>query len=71
MLQMHVVHFDAERFADASAAQQHPGGLAVLGVLLEVRTPHPRSPPGSPSPSLTPPHSPRWEMTPTPPTTTS
>lgn len=48
MLQMHVVHFDAERFADASAAQQHPGGLAVLGVLLEVRTPHPRSPPGSP-----------------------
>ncbi|NXV06207.1 CAH14 anhydrase, partial [Cettia cetti] len=39
---MHVVHFDAERFADASAAQQHPGGLAVLGVLLEVGDdPHP------------------------------
>ncbi|NXM37788.1 CAH14 anhydrase, partial [Gymnorhina tibicen] len=33
--EMHVVHFDAERFADASAAQHHPGGLAVLGVLLE------------------------------------
>ncbi|NXC24913.1 CAH14 anhydrase, partial [Campylorhamphus procurvoides] len=27
--QMHVVHFDAGRFADASEAQQHPGGLAV------------------------------------------
>ncbi|XP_041883008.1 carbonic anhydrase 14 isoform X2 [Corvus kubaryi] len=40
--EMHVVHFDAERFADASAAQQHPGGLAVLGVLLEVGDdPHP------------------------------
>ncbi|NWV08895.1 CAH14 anhydrase, partial [Ptilonorhynchus violaceus] len=42
VLQMHVVHFDAERFADASAAQHHPGGLAVLGVLLEVGDdPHP------------------------------
>ncbi|XP_053856874.1 carbonic anhydrase 14 isoform X2 [Vidua macroura] len=40
--EMHVVHFDVERFADASAAQQHPGGLAVLGVLLEVGDdPHP------------------------------
>ncbi|NXR24790.1 CAH14 anhydrase, partial [Cinclus mexicanus] len=40
--EMHVVHFDAERFADASTAQQHPGGLAVLGVLLEVGDdPHP------------------------------
>ncbi|NXU91669.1 CAH14 anhydrase, partial [Xiphorhynchus elegans] len=40
--EMHVVHFDAGRFADASEAQQHPGGLAVLGVLLEVGTdPHP------------------------------
>ncbi|KAM7028924.1 carbonic anhydrase 14 [Acridotheres tristis] len=40
--EMHVVHFDAERFTDASAAQQHPGGLAVLGVLLEVGDdPHP------------------------------
>ncbi|XP_066062974.1 carbonic anhydrase 14 isoform X2 [Chamaea fasciata] len=40
--EMHVVHFDAERFADASVAQQHPGGLAVLGVLLEVGDdPHP------------------------------
>uniref|UniRef100_A0A8C3NQ71 Carbonic anhydrase 14 n=1 Tax=Cyanoderma ruficeps TaxID=181631 RepID=A0A8C3NQ71_9PASS len=41
--EMHVVHFDAERFADASVAQQHPGGLAVLGVLLEREgeTPNP------------------------------
>ncbi|NXO64914.1 CAH14 anhydrase, partial [Phainopepla nitens] len=40
--EMHVVHFNAERFADAGAAQQHPGGLAVLGVLLEVGDdPHP------------------------------
>ncbi|XP_064588731.1 carbonic anhydrase 14 isoform X2 [Zonotrichia leucophrys gambelii] len=40
--EMHVVHFDTERFADASAAQQHPGGLAVLGVLLELGdNPHP------------------------------
>ncbi|NXY37839.1 CAH14 anhydrase, partial [Pomatorhinus ruficollis] len=40
--EMHVVHFDAERFTDASVAQQHPGGLAVLGVLLEVGDdPHP------------------------------
>ncbi|NWY91752.1 CAH14 anhydrase, partial [Loxia curvirostra] len=40
--EMHVVHFDTERFADASAAQRHPGGLAVLGVLLEVGDdPHP------------------------------
>ncbi|XP_057898634.1 carbonic anhydrase 14 [Melospiza georgiana] len=40
--EMHVVHFDSERFADASAAQQQPGGLAVLGVLLELGdNPHP------------------------------
>uniref|UniRef100_A0A674GMR3 Carbonic anhydrase 14 n=1 Tax=Taeniopygia guttata TaxID=59729 RepID=A0A674GMR3_TAEGU len=40
--EMHVVHFDAERFADASAAQQHPGGLAVLGIILELGDdPHP------------------------------
>ncbi|NXS12291.1 CAH14 anhydrase, partial [Neodrepanis coruscans] len=40
--QMHVVHFDSERFADASEAQHHEGGLAVLGVLLEVGAdPHP------------------------------
>ncbi|NXY15484.1 CAH14 anhydrase, partial [Atrichornis clamosus] len=40
--EMHVVHFDAESFADASMAQHHPGGLAVLGVLLEVGDdPHP------------------------------
>ncbi|NXY59710.1 CAH14 anhydrase, partial [Callaeas wilsoni] len=40
--EMHVVHFDAERFTDASVAQHHPGGLAVLGVLLEVGDdPHP------------------------------
>ncbi|XP_068778044.1 carbonic anhydrase 14 [Struthio camelus] len=34
--EMHVVHYDAERFADASEAQQHAGGLAVLAVLLEA-----------------------------------
>ncbi|NXA12293.1 CAH14 anhydrase, partial [Sapayoa aenigma] len=40
--EMHLVHFDAERFADASEAQHHEGGLAVLGVLLEVGAdPHP------------------------------
>ncbi|XP_051629982.1 carbonic anhydrase 14 isoform X2 [Manacus candei] len=40
--QMHVVHFDAERFSDAGEAQHHAGGLAVLGVLLEVGAdPHP------------------------------
>ncbi|KAM6999278.1 carbonic anhydrase 14 [Passerculus sandwichensis] len=40
--EMHVVHFDSERFADAGAAQQQPGGLAVLGVLLELGDdPHP------------------------------
>ncbi|NXY86244.1 CAH14 anhydrase, partial [Alcedo cyanopectus] len=40
--EMHVVHYDTERFGDAAEAQHHPGGLAVLGVLLEVgTTPHP------------------------------
>ncbi|NWH43717.1 CAH14 anhydrase, partial [Fregata magnificens] len=40
--QMHVVHYDAERYANASEAQHHAGGLAVLGVLLEVGAdPHP------------------------------
>ncbi|XP_074785352.1 carbonic anhydrase 14 [Athene noctua] len=40
--EVHVVHFDAERFANASQAQHHAGGLAVLGVLLEVGAdPHP------------------------------
>ncbi|XP_068270926.1 carbonic anhydrase 14 [Nyctibius grandis] len=40
--EMHVVHYDAERFADAAEAQHHAGGLAVLGVLLEVGAdPHP------------------------------
>ncbi|XP_064354882.1 carbonic anhydrase 14 [Dromaius novaehollandiae] len=34
--EMHVVHYDAERFADAGEAQRHAGGLAVLAVLLEV-----------------------------------
>ncbi|CAM9997628.1 unnamed protein product, partial [Bubo scandiacus] len=34
--EMHVVHYDAERYANASQAQHHAGGLAVLGVLLEV-----------------------------------
>ncbi|KAM6309376.1 carbonic anhydrase 14 [Podargus strigoides] len=40
--EMHVVHYDAERYADAGEAQHHAGGLAVLGVLLEVGAdPHP------------------------------
>ncbi|KAM6294222.1 carbonic anhydrase 14 [Aegotheles albertisi] len=40
--EMHVVHYDTERFADAAEAQHHAGGLAVLGVLLEVGAdPHP------------------------------
>ncbi|XP_042640508.1 carbonic anhydrase 14 isoform X2 [Tyto alba] len=40
--EMHVVHYDAERYANASEAQHHTGGLAVLGVLLEVGAdPHP------------------------------
>ncbi|KAM6229217.1 LOW QUALITY PROTEIN: carbonic anhydrase 14 [Spheniscus humboldti] len=40
--EMHVVHYDAERYANASEAQHHAGGLAVLGVLLEVGAdPHP------------------------------
>ncbi|NXV81058.1 CAH14 anhydrase, partial [Atlantisia rogersi] len=40
--QMHVVHYNAERYANASEAQHHAGGLAVLAVLLEVGAdPHP------------------------------
>ncbi|XP_069650374.1 carbonic anhydrase 14 isoform X2 [Haliaeetus albicilla] len=40
--QMHVVHYDAERYTNASEAQHHAGGLAVLGILLEVGAdPHP------------------------------
>ncbi|XP_065516122.1 carbonic anhydrase 14 isoform X2 [Lathamus discolor] len=40
--EMHVVHYDAERYGNASEAQHHSGGLAVLGVLLEVgAAPHP------------------------------
>ncbi|XP_064032040.1 carbonic anhydrase 14 isoform X1 [Pogoniulus pusillus] len=40
--EMHVVHYDAEHYSDASEAQHHAGGLAVLGVLLEVGSdPHP------------------------------
>ncbi|KAM6039392.1 LOW QUALITY PROTEIN: carbonic anhydrase 14 [Chlamydotis macqueenii] len=40
--EMHVVHYDAERYANASQAQHHAGGLAVLAVLLEVGAdPHP------------------------------
>uniref|UniRef100_A0A669QVW2 carbonic anhydrase n=1 Tax=Phasianus colchicus TaxID=9054 RepID=A0A669QVW2_PHACC len=34
--EMHVVHYDAERYANASEAQHHAAGLAVLGILLEV-----------------------------------
>ncbi|XP_064898948.1 carbonic anhydrase 14 isoform X2 [Columba livia] len=40
--EMHVVHYDADLYADAGEAQHHAGGLAVLGVLLEVGAdPHP------------------------------
>ncbi|XP_075301393.1 carbonic anhydrase 14 [Opisthocomus hoazin] len=40
--EMHVLHYDAERFADAGQAQPHDGALAVLGVLLELGAdPHP------------------------------
>uniref|UniRef100_A0A672UQ39 carbonic anhydrase n=1 Tax=Strigops habroptila TaxID=2489341 RepID=A0A672UQ39_STRHB len=40
--EMHVVHYDAEHYGNASDAQHHGGGLAVLGVLLEVGAdPHP------------------------------
>uniref|UniRef100_A0A8B9VLR9 carbonic anhydrase n=1 Tax=Anas zonorhyncha TaxID=75864 RepID=A0A8B9VLR9_9AVES len=34
--ELHVVHYDAERFANASQAQHHAAGLAVLGILLEA-----------------------------------
>uniref|UniRef100_A0A663DW42 carbonic anhydrase n=1 Tax=Aquila chrysaetos chrysaetos TaxID=223781 RepID=A0A663DW42_AQUCH len=37
--EMHVVHYDVERYTNASEAQHHAGGLAVLGVLLEVCRP--------------------------------
>ncbi|KAM8986380.1 uncharacterized protein PRD47_018602 [Ara ararauna] len=40
--EMHVVHYDVEHYGNASDAQHHSGGLAVLGVLLEVGAdPHP------------------------------
>ncbi|NXT17490.1 CAH14 anhydrase, partial [Syrrhaptes paradoxus] len=40
--EVHMVHYDAERYANASEAQHHAGGLAVLGILLEVGAdPHP------------------------------
>ncbi|NXI41972.1 CAH14 anhydrase, partial [Galbula dea] len=40
--EMHVVHYDVENYADAAEAQHHAGGLAVLGILLEVGAdPHP------------------------------
>ncbi|XP_061872045.1 carbonic anhydrase 14 [Colius striatus] len=40
--EMHVVHYDAELYGNASQAQHHAGGLAVLGVFLEVgAAPHP------------------------------
>ncbi|XP_054033568.1 carbonic anhydrase 14 [Dryobates pubescens] len=40
--EMHVVHYDTEHYSNASEAQHHAGGLAVLGVLLEVGSePHP------------------------------
>ncbi|NXC42655.1 CAH14 anhydrase, partial [Penelope pileata] len=34
--EMHVVHYDVERYANTSEAQHHAVGLAVLSVLLEV-----------------------------------
>ncbi|NXW94723.1 CAH14 anhydrase, partial [Alopecoenas beccarii] len=42
--EMHVVHYDADLYADAGEAQHHAGGLAVLGVLLEVRAPQNKPP---------------------------
>lgn len=75
--QLHVVHYDAERFANASQAQHHAAGLAVLGVLLEVRGPGP--PPNPINTILTPlgpppqknPSPSRLATNPTLPTTTS
>lgn len=52
LLQMHVVHYDAERYANASEAQHHAAGLAVLGVLLEVRGER-QPPPTAPQPYST------------------
>ncbi|NXH18101.1 CAH14 anhydrase, partial [Bucco capensis] len=40
--EMHVVHYDVERYSDAVEAQHHAGGLAVLGIIMEVGAdPHP------------------------------
>lgn len=54
VLQMHVVHYDAERYANASEAQHHTAGLAVLGILLEVRGGGRDTPQPPPSPTARP-----------------
>lgn len=35
--QMHVVHFNSDKYATMSMAVDKSDGLAVLGVLIEVR----------------------------------
>ncbi|XP_074836670.1 carbonic anhydrase 14 isoform X2 [Carettochelys insculpta] len=35
-VELHVVHFNSERYANISEAKQWPDGLAVLGILFEV-----------------------------------
>ncbi|XP_053133558.1 carbonic anhydrase 14 isoform X2 [Hemicordylus capensis] len=34
--ELHVVHFNSEKYANVSEAMHHPDGLAVLGIFLEV-----------------------------------
>ena len=36
-LQMHVVHFNSDKYPNMSMAVDKSDGLAVLGVLIEVR----------------------------------
>ena len=36
-LQMHIVHFNSDKYANVSMAVDKSDGLAVLGVLVEVR----------------------------------
>lgn len=42
--QLHIVHYDSDSYHSLSEAAARPQGLAVLGVLLEVSGPPPRSP---------------------------
>ena len=37
-LQMHIVHFNSDKYANVSMAVDKSDGLAVLGVLVEVNT---------------------------------